>query len=177
MALMLFHAARLDSRIDSRGCFLLMEDQDRSKWDRRLILRASEFLDQSAEGEAVCPFHLEAGIAFYHCSAKSYAETKWPVILRLYDALVAMQPSPIYLLNRAIVVAQIDGPEAGIRALYEAGQEGALRHYHWFDATLGELYRRAGDMEQARRHLESAYGKTSTFHDREVIERRLAQCR
>jgi RNA polymerase sigma factor (sigma-70 family) len=177
MALMLFHAARLDARLDDRGFFLLMEDQDRSKWDRRLIERAQEYLDASAEGEIVSPFHLEAGIALYHCSAKSYAETDWPKILRLYDALVALQPSPIYLLNRAIVVAQIDGPEAGIDALDRADEEIALRHYHLYDATLGELYRRAGNLELARRHLESAYRKTSTSHDREVIQRRLAQCR
>jgi RNA polymerase sigma factor (sigma-70 family) len=75
LALMLFHAARLDARLDPNGCFLLMEEQDRSKWDRRLIRRAQEYLDQSAQGTAISPFHLEAGIAMYHCSAPTYAET------------------------------------------------------------------------------------------------------
>ena len=85
MALMLFHAARLDARLDHRGCILLMEEQDRTRWDQRLIQRAKEFFDQSAEGTSISTFHLEAGIALYHCSAKSYAETNWPAILRLYD--------------------------------------------------------------------------------------------
>ena len=82
----------------------------------------------------------------------------------------------MYLLNRAIVVAQIDGPRAGIRALDEAGRDAALRHYHLFDATLGEFYRRAGDLAQARQHLEAARQKTSSPFDRELIDRRLAQC-
>lgn len=176
MALMLFHAARLDARLDEQGGVLLMEDQDRSKWDRRLILRAQAFLDQSAEGTAVSSFHLEAGIALYHCSAPSYAETDWPAILRLYDALLTLQRSPVYLLNRAVVVAQIEGPRAGIRALEEAGRDHSLRHYHLFETTLGEFYRRAGDMAEARRYFEMARQKTASPHDRAIIDRRLAEC-
>jgi RNA polymerase sigma-70 factor (ECF subfamily) len=176
MALMLFHAARLDARLDQGGSVLLMEEQDRARWDHRLIRRAQEFLDQSAEGTVISPFHLEAGIAWHHCTAKSYAETDWPAILRLYDALLTIHRSPVYLLNRAIVVAQIEGPHAGIRALDEAGRDAALRHYHLFDATLGEFYRRAGDLPRARRHLEAARQKTNSPFDRELIDRRLAQC-
>jgi RNA polymerase sigma factor (sigma-70 family) len=177
MALMLFHAARLDARLDQRGHILLMEEQDRDKWDQGLIRRAQEFLDQAAEGTVISPFHLEAGIAFHHCTANSYAETDWPAILRLYDALLTIHRSPVYLLNRAIVVAQIDGPHAGIRALDEAQQDPALRGYHLFDATLGELYRRVGDLTRARQHLEAARRETNSPFDRELIDRRLAQCR
>jgi RNA polymerase sigma-70 factor (ECF subfamily) len=176
MALMLFHAARLDARLDPCGSLLLMEEQDRSQWDHRLIQRAHEFLDQSAEGTVLSPFHLEAGIAYHHCTAKSYAETDWPAILRLYDALLMLQRSPVYLLNRAIVVAQIEGPQAGIRALDDAGQDAALRHYHLFDATLGEFYRRAGDLIRARKHLEAARQRTKSPFDHELIDRRLAMC-
>jgi RNA polymerase sigma-70 factor (ECF subfamily) len=176
MALMLFHAARLDARLDPQGSFLLMEEQDRSKWDWHLIKRAQEYLDESAKGTTISPNHLEAGIAMFHCLAKSYAETNWPAILRLYDALLTLHRSPIYLLNRAIVVAQINGPQAGIRALEEAGQDEALRHYHLYDATLGELHRRAGDVVQARQFFESAKKKTHSPFDREIIDRRLAQC-
>jgi RNA polymerase sigma factor (sigma-70 family) len=174
MALMLFHAARLDARLDHHGYVLLMEDQDRNKWDRRLIRRAKEFLDRSAEGTTISPFHLEAGIALHHCSAENYGETDWPAILHLYDALLQIHRSPVYLLNRAIVVAQIEGPRAGIRALDEVGQNDWLRHYHLFDATLGELYRRAGDMDQARRHFTLARQKTSSPSDHEIIDRRLS---
>jgi RNA polymerase sigma factor (sigma-70 family) len=176
MALMLFHAARLDARLDVGGALLLMDEQDRSKWDRRLIDRAQEFLDTAAQGTVVSTFHLEAGIALLHCSADSYESTDWPGILRLYDALLTVHRSPVYELNRAIVVAQIDGPLAGIRALDEAGLGTALRHYHLFDATLGELCRRAGDFTRARQHFEAARLKTNSPSDRELIDRRLAKC-
>src|SRR5262249_31366624 len=177
MALMLFHAARLDARLDQRGSLLLMEEQDRDRWDHRLVGRAPEFLGQSAGGTVISPFHLEAAIACHHCTATSYAETDWPAILRLYDALLTLHRSPVYLLNRAIVVAQIEGPQAGIRALDEAGQDPALRRYHLFDAPPGEFYRRAGDPGRARQHLEAAREKTNSPFDRELIDRRLAQCR
>ena len=177
MALMLFHAARLDARLDNSGFVLLMEEQDRGKWDQRLITRARQFLDESAEGTDVSPYHLEAGIALHHCAAKSYAETNWPAILQLYDALIALHRSPVYLLNRAIVMAQINGPNAGIAALAEAGHDPALRHYHWYDAALGELHRRAGNWAQSRMHLEAARQKTKSPFDREIIDRRLAATR
>jgi RNA polymerase sigma factor (sigma-70 family) len=177
MALMLFHAARLESRLDHEGSILLMEDQVRTRWDERLIERAKHFLDQSAEGTTVSIFHLEAGIALYHCSATSYTETDWPAILRLYDAMLTIHRSPVYLLNRAIVVAEIAGPRAGIKALEEMTENTSLRHYHLFDATLGELYRRAGDLDQARQYLEAARQKTRSPHDRAIIDRRLSKCR
>jgi RNA polymerase sigma-70 factor (ECF subfamily) len=154
-----------------------MEDQDRTQWDQRLIDRARRFLDKSAEGTTVSLFHLEAGIALYHCSAKSYAETDWPAILRLYDAMLMIHCSPVYLLNRAIVVAEIAGPHAGISALSEMSDNTALRNYHLFDATLGELYRRAGNFDKARYHLESAKQETKSPHDHALIERRLAECK
>jgi RNA polymerase sigma-70 factor (ECF subfamily) len=176
MALMLLHGARLESRLDQRGSLLLLEEQDRSKWDEALIRRAEQFLTRSAEGAVLSTFHLEAAIAWHHCTAKSCAETDWPAILRLYDALLKAQHSPVYVLNRAIVVAQIEGPQAAIRALDEAGHDAALRHYHLFDATLGELYRRAGDTCRAREHFASARRKTTSPFDHELIDRRLAQC-
>lgn len=174
MALMLFHAARLDARTDGNGAILLMEDQDRTKWDAGLIHKAREYLDRSASGKIVSPYHLEAGIALHHCAAPAYAGTDWRAILRLYDALVRMQPSPIYVLNRAIVIAEINGPRAGIRALEDAVADESLKHYHLLDATLGELYRRAGDWAQARHHLEAARSKTQSAWDHQIIERRLA---
>jgi predicted RNA polymerase sigma factor len=94
----------------------------------------------------------------------------------LSSRLVTLQCSPVYLLNRAIVVAQIEGPRAGIRLLDEAGQESVLRHYHLFDATLGELHRGAGDVARARQHFEAARRKTTSPFDRELIDRRLARC-
>jgi RNA polymerase sigma-70 factor (ECF subfamily) len=176
MALMLFHAARLTTRLDDQGAILLMEEQDRTRWDRGLICRGNDFLNQAAEGTLISPYHLEAAIAWHHCTAASYAETDWPAILRLYDALLTIHRSPVYLLNRAIVVAHIDGPQAGIRALDEASCDASLKHYHLFEAALGELHRRAGHLGRARQHFETVRRLTKSPHDREVIERRLAMC-
>jgi RNA polymerase sigma-70 factor (ECF subfamily) len=176
MALFLFHAARLDARLDDRGFILLMKNQDRGRWDHRLIRRAQEFLDDSAEGTTISPYHLEAGIALHHSTAASYEQTDWPAILLLYDKLIAIHRSPVYVLNRAIVVAEIDGPLAGIRALDEAGADKSLKNYHLFDATLGEFHRRAGDFERARHYFETARAKTRSPYDRAIIDSRLAGC-
>jgi predicted RNA polymerase sigma factor len=107
LALMLFHAARFAARLDTNGGILLLEEQDRSRWDAERIGRAAFYLSASAAGDRVSRYHLEAGIAAYHALAPSFVDTDWSAILRLYDWLIRMHPSPVYTLNRAIVVAQI----------------------------------------------------------------------
>ena len=176
MALMLFHAARLEARLDDLGFILLLEEQDRSRWDQGLIRRAQEFLDESAEGTTISVYHLEAGIALHHSTARSYAETDWPRILVLYDKLISIHRSPVYLLNRAIVLAEIEGPRAGIAALEEAAGNKSLRNYHLYDATLGEMHRRAGDRGRARTCFLAARAKTRSPHDQAIIDRRIAGC-
>jgi RNA polymerase sigma-70 factor (ECF subfamily) len=176
MALMLFHAARLDARLDQNGCLLLLEEQDRSRWDHALIKQAADFLTRSARGEAVTCYHLEAGIALYHCKARSFADTDWPTILRHYDLLLRLQRSPIYLLNRAIALAQVEGPQAGIHAMAEIRDHPQLQGYHLLDATLGELHRRAGDLPRAAEHFRAAWHKTRSGQDRQLLERRLRMC-
>jgi predicted RNA polymerase sigma factor len=166
----------LNARLDRHGAILLMEDQDRGQWDRRLIGRAVEFLDRSAAGTVLSTYHLEAAIAFHHCTAASFVETDWLAILKLYDALLACHRSPVYVLNRAIVIAQLKGPLAGIRALDEANADDSLRHYHLFDAALGEFYRRAGDLARACEHFQAARRKTKSAPERELIDRRIEQC-
>ena len=154
-----------------------MEEQDRSQWDQQLIQRAQEYLNQSAQGTVISPFHLEAGIAYHHCTARSYARNRLArdsAPLRMPCSRFIIPPSTFF--NRAIVVAQIDGPQAGIRALDEAGQDATMRRYHLFDATLGEFYRRAGDCARARQHFEMARQKTTSPFDHQLIDRRLSQC-
>jgi RNA polymerase sigma-70 factor (ECF subfamily) len=176
LALMLFHAARLETRTGDQGQLLLLEDQDRTKWNQDLLARARWALDRSATGQTISSFHLEAGIALLHCSAPSFEETDWRSILRLYDALVRMQASPIYQLNRGIVLAHIDGPAAGIRAIEALKDDPSLRNYHLLDATLGELYRRTGDMARARQHLQWARNATRSVCERALLEQRIAAC-
>jgi RNA polymerase sigma-70 factor (ECF subfamily) len=176
LALMLFHGARFAARTDAHGRLLLLEDQDRARWDRQLIARARHFLDLSAEGQTVSTFHLEAGIAFLHCQAVSFARTDWRAILRLYDVLVAREPSPIYRLNRAIALAHLEGPAQGIKAIEPLAHDPSLRHYYLLDATLGELYRRSGELGRAREHLGRARDATPSPAERELLGRRLAAC-
>jgi RNA polymerase sigma-70 factor (ECF subfamily) len=176
LALMLFHAARFQARTDAQGRLLLLEDQDRTLWNHELIDRARSFLDLSAEGKQISPFHLEAGIAMLHCAAPSFAETDWPAILKLYNVLIGIQPSVIYQLNRAIVVAQMDGPAAGIRLIEPLAGDPALRHYHLVDAALGELYRRSGDLDRGRKHLAQARDASQLPCERDLLDRRIAAC-
>ncbi|WP_250846696.1 RNA polymerase sigma factor [Aquisphaera insulae] len=176
LALMLFHAARFDGRTDGDGRILLMEEQDRSSWDRSLIARARAFLDESASGRVASVFHLEAGIAMHHCEAPRFEETDWSSIRRLYDVLVARHSSPVHHLNRAIAIAYLEGPLAGIRQIEAIAAEPALRHYYMVDAALGELHRRAGNLGRAREHLARARDRTQSVRERELLEARLAAC-
>lgn len=176
LALMLFHAARFDARLDPQGCLLLLDEQDRSRWDYGLIRAAADYLARSAHGDIVSCYHLEAGIAMYHCKARTFAQTNWPAILRHYDLLLQLQRSPIYLLNRAIALAHVEGPEAGIAALTEIRDHPVLRDYPLLEAALGELYRRAGDVVRAAHHVRAALQKSRAPQDRQLLERRLAMC-
>lgn len=176
LSLMLFHAARLDARLDHEGGLLLLEDQDRSLWDRSLIQMAAEYLGRSDGGGPVSTFHLEAGIAMLHCKAESFADTDWPMMLKLYDRLLELHRSPIYLLNRAVVLAQLHGPEVGVGAIEEIRDHPQLREYHLLDATLGELQRRAGRLAEARANLSRARQSTHSAAERALIDRRLADC-
>ena len=176
LALMLFHAARFDARLDSEGGILRLEDQDRDRWQQPLIARALEYLDASADGDELSRYHLEAGIAAHHCLAPSFEATDWGAILDLYDRLLALQPSPVYELNRAIVLAQLEGPAAGIAALENTPDLAALGSYHLLDATLGELYLRAGDASRARTYFRAASAKTRSLTERRWLVEKQHAC-
>jgi RNA polymerase sigma-70 factor (ECF subfamily) len=117
LALMFLNAARFDSRVDSAGNILRLEEQDRSKWDHVMIARGMHHLALSAAGTELSEYHLQAGIAACHCTAADYASTDWAQILALYDRLLAFDPSPVIALNRAVAVANVHGPAAGVAAV------------------------------------------------------------
>ncbi len=117
LALMYLHAARFDARLDGNGGLLLLEEQDRSKWDRQLIQRGVAWLQRSGRGEVFSRYHAEAAVAVEHCIAPSYAETNWREIVDLYETLERLAPSPLHALNRAIALAEWQGPEAGLAVL------------------------------------------------------------
>jgi RNA polymerase sigma-70 factor (ECF subfamily) len=172
VSLICFHAARFDARIAGSGQ-LLLEDQDRSKWDGRFVREGMDWLVRSASGDVVTHYHIEAGILSKHAAAPTFAATDWGQIVGLYDLLVRIAPTPVHVLNRAVAVAQRDGPRAGLTAL-EA--EDVPAGYYLWPAVVGELCRRAGQVERAKDQLTLALALVASPGERELILRRLAAC-
>lgn len=170
---MMFQAARLPTRVDEGGELALLAEQDRSRWDRRMICLAYKHLDHSAEGDEFTEYHLQAAIAACHAAASSYEMTDWAEIVRLYDLLVALNPSPVVALNRAVAVAKWKGPEAGIHAIEEIIRHPALQHYYLLPATLGELWREMGDTRKAADFYRQALKHPCSEPERRFLSKRL----
>ena len=174
LALMHFHDARLIARLDGMGGLLLLEEQDRSLWDQDQMRRGAEWLQKAASGETFTRFHAEAGIAAEHAFAPSFAETRWNEIADLYAMLERISPSPLNAMNRAVAIAEWQGPEAGLALLAAVEPPPWLLGYYLWDAVIGELHRRAGHNEDARRYTERALALAPTDAERELLRRRLA---
>jgi RNA polymerase sigma-70 factor (ECF subfamily) len=149
LALMLFQASRLPARTTVTGDLLLLEEQDRSAWDRALIGEAFWHLQQSASGDEVSTYHLEAGIASMHAMAASYEKTDWATILELYDQLLAQTGSAVVALNRAVALAMVQGPQAGLDDLDHLSGNAALKTYYLYPAVRAALEEKLGRNEQA----------------------------
>ena len=174
LALMHLHVARLGSRVDAMGGLLLLEEQDRSLWDRERIRLGMEWLERSAGGDVFSRFHAEAGIAAEHCLAPCYQQTRWQEIAALYAMLERIAPSPLHTLNRAVAVAEWQGAEAGLAVLDGLAPPTWLSGSYLWHAVLGDLHRRAGHSETARQHREQALGSAPTQAVRQLLRRRLA---
>jgi RNA polymerase sigma-70 factor (ECF subfamily) len=173
VALMCFHAARFDARVDGWGGLLLLEEQDRSLWNRELVQRGLAHLTRSARGEKLSRYHTEAGIAAEHCLAPSYAQTNWEQIVGLYEVLEQVAPSPLNTLNRAIALAEWKGADVGLAELEALQVSSWLLGYYLWDATLGELHRRRGDRARALAHTKRALAAAPTNPEKALLERRL----
>jgi RNA polymerase sigma-70 factor (ECF subfamily) len=174
LALMHLHAARLGARLDSAGGLLLLEEQDRTLWDRKRIAIGMAWLARAASGDVFSRFHAEAGVAAEHCLAPSFAETRWKEIVELYSILERVAPSPLHTLNRAVAVAEWQGPPAGLRVLQELAPPSWLAGSYLWDAVMSDLNRRAGNFEIARQHGERAMASAPTEPVRDLLRRRLA---
>ena len=173
LALMHFHGARLTARVDGTGGLLLLEEQDRSLWDQDQIRLGATFLQKAASGETFTRFHAEAGIAAEHAFAPSFAQTRWKEIADLYAMLDRIAPSPLNAMNRAVAIAECEGPEAGLTFLNAIEPPPWLLGYYLWDAVLGELHRRAGHDEEARCYMERALASAPTDAEQELLRRRL----
>lgn len=139
LALMLLTAARFPSRLDEQGAILRLHDQDRTKWDQGMIGQGLYHLGEAAHGVELSEYHLQAGIAALHCTAADYAATNWSLILRHYDELLRIKPSPIVGLNRAVAVAQVHGPQAGLDTIAALPERDRLESLYLLHAVVGEL--------------------------------------
>ncbi len=175
LALMLLTAARFPTRVDEHGALLRLHDQDRGKWDQSLIGRGLVHLAAAAQGDEVSEYHLQAGIAALHCTAENYAATDWPRILRHYDALLRLKPSPIVALNRAVAVAHVHGPRAGLDAVDAIPQRERLDAHYLLHAVTGELYWRNGDESRAAASFRRALGLAHLGPEQDHISRLLGQ--
>jgi RNA polymerase sigma factor (sigma-70 family) len=175
LALMYFNAARLSSRANEAGHILLLAEQDRSRWDNRGIQRGMLHLAASGVGREVSRYHLEAGIAASHCLAPDYASTNWPHILALYNQLGAIDRSPVISLNRAVALARVEGPRAGLEAIERMPGRSRLKNYHLLHAVSGALWLEAGEAEKAVASLRRAHELATLEVERTLLANRLAQ--
>jgi RNA polymerase sigma factor (sigma-70 family) len=175
-ALMCLHAARLPARTDAAGHLYPFADQDRSRWDRRLVAEGLVHFERSIVGRDLTPWHVEAAIAATHAAAPTVEATDWPVIVSLYDRLLALAPSPVVELNRAMALAQRDGPEQGLEALRAIADVARLDRYPFYAAAVGELELRRGDRAAARAGFAAALVRARSPEERRVLETRLAAC-
>ncbi|HEX5180817.1 MAG TPA: DUF6596 domain-containing protein [Gemmatimonadaceae bacterium] len=175
-ALMCLHAARLPARITGAGELSALSDQDRSTWDASLIAHGLALLDRSARGADVSVYHLEAAIAAAHVQAPSVEGTDWHTVVELYDRLLALAPSPVVALNRAVAVAQRDGEDSGIAELEAIGDAERLAAYPFYRAAFAELELRRGRTAEAREHFEAAMRLARNAAERRFFQKRLGCC-
>jgi len=175
-ALMCLHAARSPARVDSAGQLMSLFDQDRSRWDLRLAAEGQRLLDLSATGTELTEYHIEAAIASVHATALHAEDTDWGKIVSLYDTLMAIRPSPVVALNRAIAIAQLEGPERGLEEIHAIAGSDRLAAYPFYFAALAELELRSGRQQAAHEHFQTALAIARNPMERQFLQRRVAAC-
>src|SRR5438046_954580 len=174
LALMLLHDARREARLDEAGDIVLLEEQDRSRWNKAQITEALPLVEEALRS-GPGPFALQAAIAALHCQAARAEDTDWSQIVRLYDVLERLQPSPIVSLNRAAAVAMVDGPGPALQLVDALSAEGALDRYHLLHSARADLLRRLGSSAEAAKSYTRALALVTNDAERRFLERRLRE--
>jgi predicted RNA polymerase sigma factor len=173
LALLELTAARFPARTGRAGEPVLLEDQDRRRWDRAAIGRGRAALARAAQlGRGLGPYGLQAAIAECHASAPSVAQTDWARVVLLYDALGRLAPSPVVDLNRAVAVSMVEGPATALRIVDELSADAGLRDSHLLPAVRGELLSRLGRATEARAELHLAVARCRNAPERQLLERK-----
>lgn len=174
LALMCLHAARFDSRIDNSNDIVLLEAQDRSLWDKELMRVGFYYLNLSSSGNHISAYHIEAAIASEHMMAETFSQTNWVRLLDLYDMLLQAKPSPVILLNRAVVLAQLQQTEAAIASILSIQNiDTLIRTQAIYSAVLGDLYKRLSNMVKAKEYLINAHLLTPSMAEKKLLQQRL----
>jgi RNA polymerase sigma-70 factor (ECF subfamily) len=174
LALMLLHDSRRDARLDEAGDLVLLEEQDRGRWNQGQIAEALPLALEAVRG-GPGPYALQAAIVALHCEAARAEDTDWPQILQLYDLLERVQSSPIVSLNRAVAVAMVDGPQAALSLVDALAASGDLDGYHLLHAARADLLRRLGSSAEAAKCYARALELVTNASERRFLERRLSE--
>jgi RNA polymerase sigma-70 factor (ECF subfamily) len=176
VALMAFQAARTAARVDEAGDLVLLENQDRARWDQRLIALGFTHFDKSIVGDEVSEYHAQAAIGATHARAAAEESIDWPVILRLYDQLLAINPSPVVALNRAVALAKVHGPAEALTALEPLLDDTKLREYYLLLAVRGHLLHSLGRNTEAAEYFRAALECRCSEPERRFLRRKLLAC-
>jgi RNA polymerase sigma-70 factor (ECF subfamily) len=166
----------LPGRVDALGELQTFENQDRSSWDRELVAEGLALLGRSASGANVSQYQIEAAIAACHTTASDPAETDWSKVVELYDALISIAPSPVVALNRAIAIAQVEGPDRGLAEIAVITNRERLAAYPFYHAAMGELEFRCERYVEAQQHFRAAVGVARNPAEQGFLERRESAC-
>jgi RNA polymerase sigma-70 factor (ECF subfamily) len=175
LALMLLNGARLPTRVDADGNILRLEEQNRSQWDQSMIARGLYHLMQSAAGDEASEYHFQAVISACHCAAQDYESTDWPRILSLYDRLIEIDDSPVVALNRAVAVANVHGPRAGIEAVEAIRDRQQLNCYYLLYAVLGEFEADLDHRQAALNYFRKALELTTIQSEQMFLSKKLQE--
>lgn len=174
LALFFFQASRFNSRLNKEGELLLLEEQDRTLWDQELIQHGLTLLSKAAHGEELSSYHVEAGIASCHAVAASFESTHWKTIVAYYEQLLALKPTPIIFLNRAVALAMASGAEQGLQELDRLAGLG-LEKYYLYHAAYGDFHLRLKNFSLAKKHFTQAYALTENRAEKKFLEKRMSK--
>jgi len=175
LSLMLLQESRHAARTSPTGELILLENQDRSLWNREQIAEGLALLEKALKSHRFGAYTLQAAIAAVHAEAESTAVTDWRQIVALYDRLLRIQPSPVVLLNRAVAIAMCDGPEAGLAQIDAVLEDGELANYYLAHSARADMYRRLGKTAEARSSYEKALALTQQEPERQFLQERIRQ--
>ncbi len=177
LALMLLNASRFNARVDKADALVDMANQDRSLWDKQMIDAGLAYLDRSIATGNVSSYQINAAISAHHCTASSESTTNWENILKLYDNLAAMDPSPLVLLNRAVALSKTNGPQKGVDALITLQKEAVLMGYPYYHAVLGEFYLELKQEKKALVCFKKALKLVANNKEKRHLENKVAYCK